>query len=307
MMKKHIALFFLSACFSTLTVYSQLTLKRERNEILFGFGATNFLGDLGGSPRIGSEPFSMRDLNWSSTRPLAQIGYRYRLTQKTAYKTTFSFGYLYGNDNFTENLVRFNRNINFRSAIWELQAQYEYYIFLKEREGHRYYRQELKGWKVISDKIYLFAGAGVMFFIPQGKYISGNWYNLRPLCTEGQSMVDTRKKYSLIQPVIHFGIGLKYSLNWKWAIGLEYSIRKTFTDYIDDTSTTYFNNDQIREQKGEIAAYFADPSLGLVPGQTIPGAQRGDPKDKDSYMFANITFYYKFKKHKTNIPRFGYR
>jgi hypothetical protein len=303
-MSKHIFFLILFLCFASWSVMSQSTLKRERKEILFGFGATNFLGDLGGSPRIGSEPFSMRDLNWSSTRPLAHIGYRYRISQKSSYKATFTFGYLYGNDNYTENQIRYNRNINFRAPIWELQAQYEYFIFLKEREGHRYFREELKGWKVISDKIYLFAGAGVLVFIPQGQYTNGAWHNLRPLSTEGQGMVETRKKYSLIQPVIHFGIGFKYSLNWKWAIGLEYSIRKTFTDYIDDTSTTYFNNDNIRDLKGDVAAYFADPSRGLVPGQTIPGAQRGDPKDKDSYMFANLTFYYKFKKHKTNIPRF---
>ncbi len=280
------------------------TQKRERQEILFSFGATNFLGDLGGSPMIGSEAFSMRDLNWSSTRPMGNIGYRYRIAQHQAVKGTLSFGYLYGNDNYTENLIRFNRNINFRAPIWELQGQYEYFIFTRHREGHRYNKKELKGWRNISDKIYLFAGLGVTVFIPQGKDPTGKWHNLRPLSTEGQGMVATRKKYSLVQPVALFGIGLKYSLNWKWSIGLEYSIRKTFTDYLDDTSTTYYDNDAIREQKGDIAAYFADPSHGLVPGQTAPGAQRGDPDDKDSYMFATLTFYYKFKKHKTNIPRF---
>jgi len=270
-----------------------------RKELLFGFGATNFLGDLGGSPKIGSEPFSMRDLNWPSTRPMFQLGYRYRINKKSGYSYKLAFGYLYGNDSFTENDVRFNRNINFRAPIFELSAKYEYFVFLREREGHRYNRKELKGWKEIYDKIYIFAGLGVSVFIPQGQYLDGNWYNLRPYSTEGQGMVGTRKKYSLIQPVIPIGIGFKYAISKEWSIGLEYGLRKTFTDYLDDTSTTYYNNDEIRTQKGDIAAYFADPSRGLIYGQTVPGAQRGDPTDKDSYMFATLSFYYKLKKSKS--------
>jgi hypothetical protein len=301
-MSKYILTFFLFFfCIHEVT-HSQLW-RRERKEIVFGAGATNFLGDLGGSPRIGSEPFSMRDLNWKSTRPMVHLGYRYRIDKNSAFKGSLSFGYLYGNDKFTKNDVRFNRNINFRSPIWELSGQYEFLI-THQREGHRYDLRGVQGWRYINVETYAFVGLGLFVFIPQGQYIDGTWHNLRPLNTEGQGMVATRKNYSLIQPVIPIGIGFKYAFARYWSVGLEYGLRKTFTDYIDDTSTTYYNNNEIREQRGDIAAYFADPSHGLISGQTSPGAQRGDVKDKDSYMFAILTFYYKIPKGKGSFPKF---
>jgi len=301
-MKRILPLIIILLCVYIESTQGQMW-RRDRKEFVMGLGATNFLGDLGGSEKIGSEPFSMRDLNWPSTRPLVHLGYRYRLTKESSLKGAVSFGYLFGNDQFSDNLIRYNRNINFRAPIWEVSGQYEF-LTTRQREGHRYKLKGVRGWRHINVESYIFVGFGVSVFIPQGQYLDGRWYNLRPLSTEGQGLVDTRKKYSLIQPVIPFGIGFKYALNREWSIGLEYGIRKTFTDYIDDTSTTYFDNDEIREQKGEIAAYFADPSRGIYPTQTYAGEQRGDPTDKDSYMFAILTFYYKIPRGMIAVPKF---
>ena len=288
-------------------VYSEATQaqmwRRDRKEFTFSLGATNFLGDLGGSEKIGSEPFSMRDLNWPATRPVAQVGYRYRTTKESCVKGNLFFGYLRGDDSFSDNLIRYNRNINFRSPVVELSAQYEY-LTSRQREGHRYKLKGVRGWRHINVESYVFVGAGLALVIPQGQYLDGRWYNLRPLCTEGQGMVETRKKYSNLQFVIPVGVGFKYAISREWSMGLEYGIRKTFTDYIDDTSTTYFDNDAIREDKGEIAAYFADPSHGLFPTQTYAGEQRGDPTDKDSYMFCTLTFYYKIPRGMIAVPKF---
>lgn len=277
--------------------------RRDRKEFVFGLGATNFLGDLGGSERIGSEPFSMRDLNWPSTRPLGLFGYRYRLTKESSIRGSLFIGYIRGDDALSENEIRNNRNINFRSPVIELSTQYEF-LTTRQREGHRYNLKGIQGWRHINIESYLFVGVGLTFVNPQGQYLDGNWYNLRPLSTEGQGMVATRQQYSRFQLVIPFGVGFKYAISREWSIGLEYGIRKTFTDYIDDTSTTYFDNDEIRDQKGDIAAYFADPSLGVFDTQTLAGEQRGDPTDKDSYMFAQLTLYYKIPRGMMAVPKF---
>lgn len=292
---------FILLIFSTIA-YPQMW-RRDRKELVFSLGATNFLGDLGGSEKIGSEPFSMRDLDWPATRPVGSVAYRYRLSKITSARGTLAFGYLRGDDSFSDNPIRKNRNINFRSPIFELSGQFEL-LTSQQREGHRYKLRGVRGWRHISFESYVFIGAGLAFINPQGKYLNGRWYNLKPLSTEGQGLVETRKPYSRFQPVIPVGAGFKYALNRDWAIGLEFGIRKTFSDYFDDTSTTYFDNDVIREERGEIAAYFADPSLGLIPTQTLPGEQRGDPTDKDSYMFATITLYYKLPRGFLSVPKF---
>lgn len=275
--------------------------RRDRKEYVFGFGATNFLGDLGGANRIGTNGF--RDLDWPSTRPLVEFGYRYRTGKQHALKGNLFFGYIHGDDALTTEPLRNNRNLNFRSPVVELSAQWEF-MLTRQREGHRYNLRGVRGWRNINVESYLFIGVGAMWFNPQGRDAGGSWHNLKPLSTEGQGMIDTRKNYHRFQPVIPFGIGFKYAISREWSIGLEYGVRKTFTDYMDDCSSTYYDNDAIRAAKGDMAAYFADPSHGEVATQTMSGEQRGDPTDKDAYMFAQITFYYKIPRGGFAMPKF---
>ncbi|PLW93702.1 MAG: hypothetical protein C0592_05285 [Marinilabiliales bacterium] len=275
--------------------------RRNRSEYVFGLGATNFLGDLGGANQIGTN--GMRDLDWPATRPLGSIGYRYRTGKQHAVSCKLHVGYLNGDDALTEEPIRQNRNLNFRTPVVELGGQFEW-MLTRQREGHRYNLRGVRGWRNISIESYVFVGISGFWFNPQGRYIDGTWHSLRPLNTEGQGMVETRKTYSPVQFAIPFGIGFKYAISREWSIGLEYGMRKTFTDYIDDCSTTYFDNDEIRAENGDLAAYFADPQLGLEPSQSFAGEQRGDPTDFDSYMFAELTFYYKIPRGGFAIPKF---
>jgi len=275
--------------------------RRERKEYVFGLGASNFLGDLGGANQIGTN--GMRDLDWPATRPGTSFGYRYRTGKTHCVKGMMHFAYLSGDDKKTEEIYRNNRNLNFRTPIIELNGQFEY-MLTRQREGHRYKLRGVQGWRNINIESYVFVGVGLMWFNPQGRYTNGDWVALKPLCTEGQGLAETRKPYHRVQPVIPIGFGFKYAISREWSIGLEYGIRKTFTDYIDDCSSTYFDNDEIRNERGDIAAYFADPSLGEVAGQTAPNMQRGDPTDHDTYMFAEITFYYKVPRGGFAIPKF---
>ena len=146
-----------------------------------------------------------------------------------------------------------------------------------------------------------------MYYNPHGKDTLGSWHALRPLCTEGEGYVPTRKKYSLVQVIIPFGIGFKYALSADWSIGIEYGVRKTFTDYIDDVSKTYFDPNELAKQKGQLAVEMANPSNHSLPkwqSITAAGQQRGDPKQKDSYMFSFISFYYKIPRGRFTLPKF---
>ena len=114
--------------------------------------------------------------------------------------------------------------------------------------------------------------------------------NVRPH-TQGTKTYSSRKTYGLTQLAIPFGIGIKLSLNKIICIGAEWSMRKTFTDYIDDVSTTYVDPVKLSTEKGLVAASLSNRSID-IPGSAplITGMQRGDPKTKDWYSFAMITF-----------------
>ena len=281
--------YFLILGFILPEVVSAQYYNRNRYEWVFGLGATNFLGDIGGSSTQGTH--FLKDFNFGSTREMGSVGLRYMLSDYMAVKGGLYFGMLRGNDALSSEKDRHNRNINFRSPIVEISGQYEVY-FNKEQVGHRYHIRHAHGMHNINIQGYAFVGIGAFFFNPQG-YYQGNWYNLRPLSTEGEGLPGGPKKYSQFGLCIPFGLGCKYALNRQWSVGLEISERWTTSDYIDDTHGVYYNNDAILAAKGPIAAYFADPSLGQVPGQTNTGQERGDSRHNDTYLFTMFTANYK--------------
>lgn len=202
-------------------------------------------------------------------------------------KTALSFTVLKGSDTRAKNdLWRLNRNLNFRSQILELSNTFQFSlpIGVSEKDGK----------KIFKFSPYLAAGLGVFYFNPQGQYVDGRWYVLQPLGTEGQNFIPTRIKYKRIQMNIPLGIGIKHTVNDKLEFEFEFLIRFTPCDYIDDVSNTYMDNDVIRNYSGEIAAYFADPSLGNY--DTSAAHQRGDNTKKDNYAFCGISLIYNFGK-----------
>ncbi len=274
--------------------------KAYRYEYMVGIGASNFLGELGGANQIGTHGF--KDFELSSTRYVATVGLRYKVTPFLAAHAHFTYAEISGDDKLTTERFRHNRNLNFKSPIYELNLNFEASV-LSQREGGLYKLRGMRRTPSYEASAYLFAGIGVFHFNPKGKY-NGKWYELQPLGTEGQGISPARKKYSRTQVCIPIGFGIRYFFNRQWGVGLEYGIRKTFTDYIDDVSKTYYDNSAIVAANGEEAGHLADPSLGTETYQTTPGEQRGDARYRDAYMFAVLSIHYKIRTGRTNFPVF---
>jgi len=277
--------------------------KKNRQYITIHLGASNFLGDLGGSKDIGS--YGLKDFDVQSTRGIFGAGYSYRFTERFNVKGNFYFGWIGGDDTWTAQLNRNVRNLHFRSILAELSAQAELYLTL-QNTGKNWGRKKNNRMPVST---YLFAGVGGIYFDPKGKYLDGKWYSLQPLHTEGQGLVETRTPYSRFALTIPFGIGLKYDINRKYSLGFEYGMRWTNSDYIDDVSTTYVDPTAIRTAYGDVAAYFSNPadiSDAGIYNQTKAGQQRGNPMNNDNYMFANFTLYINLYKSTANICSFQY-
>ncbi len=302
-----LAIFLFIADFTSAQIKKSTQWKRYRYELIYGIGASNFLGELGGANDIGTNYY--KDLEISMTQPALSIGMRYRIQENKSVQVALTYGILKGDDKLTNETFRNYRNLHFRSTIIELSSQFEYSL-LSERLGHKYDLRKVKGLLGFKLNSYFFVGVAGFYFNPKAKWEKedggdGNWHALQPLGTEGQGLVPTREKYSRIQVSIPFGIGLKYEIHRKWFAGLQFGMRKTFTDYIDDVSTSYYDYDLIEEARGDEAAHFSDPSHGgLYPNRTAANQQRGDAYDKDSYMFLHVTFIRKIRTSKKGLPKF---
>lgn len=277
--------------------------KTNRREVDLGIGISNFLGELGGRNQIGS-PF-LWDLELSQTRPALSFGYRYFIARQQALVGRFTYGVLAGNDNLTAEEFRNNRNLSFKSDVLELGLVYEFHLY-REELGHMYDLRGVKGEKPTRVGLYLFAGVAGFYFDPKAQY-NNAWVRLKPLSTEGQGLPGGADEYSNIGLAIPMGFGLRKALNKTISIGLNLQYTKTFTDYIDDVSSNYFDNETLLAERGPEAAYLADPSLGLIAGQTARGQQRGDPDDKDAYLFLKFHVHYKITKYRSGSKKYRTR
>jgi hypothetical protein len=303
-LKQFIYIILLSA--SLTDAYSQGVFKgtywkQYRRELTFGIGPSNFLGELGGKDQVGTD--FAQDLEMKSTKYCLNVGYRYYFRSDMSVRGSLYYGVVSGDDKLTDEPYRNNRNIHFRAPIIEGSALVEYHV-LREKANSSFKLKGSKGGGGSRFNVFGFAGIGFFYFNPQAKYIDGKWYDLQPLGTEGQGIGTNVSKYSKLGLCIPYGLSVRYLINSKWRIGLEAGVRKTFSDYIDDVSTVYADPTVVNASYGPVAAYFSNPAKSKdfdddKVSETSPGLQRGDPDDKDTYIFTSISLSYKLIKQRS--------
>ncbi len=287
--------------------------KRQRVEYSFGIGATNFLGDLGGRDQIGTN--GIMDFEYKATRYALGFGYKYQFAKDWYVKGNLYYALVSGDDALTKEKFRSARQLNFKSNIIELSGQVEYMI-VKQKSGHLYRLRGVRGKSWFRFEIYALGGIGGIWFDPYGKR-NGSWHRLKPMHTEGQGLPGGPNQYTGFTMVVPYGIGIRRNLGGSarsrhfgsWSISMELTMRKTFSDYIDDVSTYYYSDGDkspsaILDAYGEDALFFHDPSGLYNKGGYIEPQQRGDYTDNDAYMMGIISINYKPMRRRRNLPKF---
>ncbi|MBT5749555.1 MAG: hypothetical protein HOI39_00360 [Flavobacteriales bacterium] len=241
---------------------------KENTEVGFIGGASYYLGDL-------------NTTHFNNSLPFGGIVIRKNIDRRFSYKAELLYLNIAADDRVdATDTIAINRGLHFRSSVFELSGQIEF-NFLPFELGNALYT-----WTP-----FVYTGISFFHFNPQAENKEGLWLNLQELGTEGQGSTSfpERTKYPLAQIAIPLGGGLKIAVNPSFNIILEYGVRKTFTDYLDDVSKTYplTNGGEIADISN--ATYeMSDPT-----GTHIAGEQRGDPNKNDWYSFVGITLSFK--------------
>lgn len=286
-------------CSASAQFFNQVNWEDHRHQIEFGLGVSNFLGDLGGKDGIGTN--DLKDLEPSEYNFGGFIGHKYALREKFFLRTNFSFAQVSGNDELTEEAFRNNRNLHFKSNVFELSLMAEFELPLNFRKGHVHDIKGVRGWRNGGSSIFIFGGIGGFYFNPKAQ-LDGTWYELHALRTEGQGLPGGPEEYRRVALSFPVGLAITKRLAPQFSMGLELTYRYTTTDYMDDVSSRYYNPYDIAlygEENAELAAYFSNPALGLSQGGkpnvvTSPGQQRGDPEDDDGWMLLTVKCQYLF-------------
>lgn len=256
-----------------------IVLLAQRSEIGVLAGGSFYLGDI--------NPKGL----FSQTRFAGGLYYRYNIDTRWAFRMGLTYGRLTADDKHFNN----PRSLNFRNDIFDVGATIEVNFL-------NFFIGSAKQYKFTP---YLTAGVAVCFSNPKAYYFNNinnktEWVALQPLHTEGQGLSGNPKNYSLAQFAIPFGIGFRYSLSKRVAIGIEWTMRLTFNDYLDDVSGAYADPDRLLSEYGNLSAYFSDPSE--VKHEV--GSQRGNKGTFDWYSFAGITVSVKLGSEKESCPAY---
>lgn len=289
-------------------------------EIGIQVGTAHYLGDLGGVGKPGysnDSPVFQRglgqgfviDTDFKSTRPTIGLFARWNFSGNFSARLDLSYLQLSGSDKYagkdnfsaTQRPIgsvpnaawfRYYRNLSFRTHMFDANLAFEAIPYNFQLGSGR-------GSSVLSP--YIFVGIGLFTFNPEGFY-NGRWVALQPLSTEGQGLVSGRATYDLVQMNIPMGVGLKWIYDDTWSLGLEANYRIIFTDYLDDVSTSYVEDESIFDTnfdptKAALAKALARRSTEIDPSGinsivTAPKAKRGNPHKNDAYFTVTIRFSY---------------
>ena len=193
-----------------------------------------------------------------------------------------------GGDNFAEFPERRKRNLSFQTPVTNLGGRFDWEVTgYNPKQGRNF-------------SLYGFAGGGILFFNPKAEY-KGKLYNLQPLGTEGQGLqkYPDRKPYKLYSPYLQFGGGLKFAVSENLNAGVEFSVYRTFTDYLDDVAGNYVPYTDILAEKGDYVA----AALSNREGEFLNSDQivlrdadygRGNAKVFDYYYVGTVKLTYNF-------------
>ncbi|MFY0256107.1 DUF6089 family protein [Chitinophaga sp. 30R24] len=237
-------------------------------------GISNYSGDL-----------TEQRVDLKYTRPALGLLVRKDINRYLSIRGAFTWGIVAAADSTNSSKALVARNLSFRSNVFEGSLIGEFNFMDLDEKGFT---------------PYVFVGVAGFGFDPMARDQSGNWIRLRPLGTEGQALPQypTRQPYDLFSFSFPFGAGLKAILSDKWTLGFEIGLRPTTTDYLDDVSTNYVDQNTLlayRGQKSVDMAYRGDEVTGKLTPGTYPadGTKRGSPDHKDWYAFSGFTITYR--------------
>lgn len=267
MTKYLLAFFILFGC--SFALQSQRQTRLSRTELGIMIGGMYYFGDLNPMKQFQNTQFSGGFL------------YRFAIHSRLSVRANFIYGNVKADDAESKSVLQKNRNLNFSSSIYELTGGVEF-NYMPFQIGHDRYK----------GTAYILTEIGIFKMNPMAEY-KGEQIALQPLGTEGQgTSLSPRKNYSLTQICIPIGAGVKMTLGKRASLNVEFGLRKTFTDYLDDVhSDSYIDPAKLAKESGSITVDLANRSLdGSRYGK------RGTASTKDWYVFTGLMLTFKLGK-----------
>lgn len=235
-------------------------------------GISNYQGDLAS--------YSTQDGFKALIGPVIGVHGGYEINKSFKLRTDLLYTRLAGDDALAEKEETRQRNLDFFTPVIQLAIGGDWNIL------------GFNSTEVGSFTPYVTAGASIFYFNPKTIYM-GEKVALHPLGTEGQYLDEypDQKPYSLFQPTLQFGGGLKLLFTEQLILSVEGMFSYTFTDYIDDASTIYIPYPVLLEKAGPLTAALGNrigEYLGTDPVILPENIGRSNADSKDYFGMVTL-------------------
>jgi opacity protein-like surface antigen len=295
--------YIIAVAFSLLILGAEAQQWRKVSSLEFGImaGGSNYQGELTNS-----------FFESKGTHLALGILTRYNPNERITFRLQATRGTISGDDQWYPDVaVRTRRNLDFQSVLWDFRAGLDFNLRVLDYKQTR----GIIPYVTTGISVFRFNPMSQFFYDPGSPHLNRvgssygdlanrneEWVELQPLSTEGQqtTQYNDRERYSLTQIAIPLGAGVKFRLSEDWVLSLEYVIHKTFTDYLDDVSSSYIESSYIEGQYGPMAAAMADRS----PSLNEAGVARGDDGNTDWYSIFGVNLTYRINLSGVRCPEF---
>jgi hypothetical protein len=197
--------------------------KLRRYELGGGLGITQVFGDIGGTAET-KNWFGLKDIKIDETRLAFGIFGRYKIDPVYSVKLNAILGFGNGTDADSRN----NRGREYKTKLFEISCQLEYYLIGEERRYRSAAMFNRRGMlnNYASFSAYGFLGLGMVYSNANVIYT-----------TADPGPYDVVKKNN-IGAVMPLGLGLKYIIDDRWLVNTELGYRISFSDYIEGFTQT---------------------------------------------------------------------
>ncbi len=252
-------------------------------------GASNYFGDL--APRN-----SRMSTSLPNTRTYMGVFYSKRINPNLAWRATLGWARIKSDDfdanrSTAEGQGRYERNLNFRNDV--IEASFVGIVDVLPTDRGYLRRDFFNGYGLLGVSMFYHNPKGQ---VPTGLGLAdeGRWIALQPLGTEGQGSGEVngtvyKNPYGLIQPAILVGGGVKYRLNDKIDLGLEFAWRFTFTDYLDDVGGDYMKDNDAFTANKDALWYAMSNKSGLKTSSDGEARDLVDRTFQQAQGFTNPT------------------
>lgn len=284
-MKKHVLLFIFS-----LTLMAYKTKAQHRIGVALRAGPGYYVGDL------------KRNLlpEGNYIKPVGGISahYRFRYFLDASYR--FSMGQLAGGDQLGG--VNLSRNLDFETLYLTNELRLNYYPITVFADGLHKKRPSTASCSFDKSsprevfKPSIGIGLGHFYFNPYSTQGPDEKTYLKPLGTEGQTIPNYKKPYSLHQLAMFFDIGFVVNPLRYLEVELNVEYVQPFTDYLDDVGGVYPDMAQLTANAGTQAVTYSYRGNGTFPAEGSPRAT-SSALDGTFRAFVSVRYLFAFNKH----------